>query len=427
MNTGMISSKKEHWLQKLLIAVLCLYAGSLYIGYINDTLLSLQGLTLYAMVGVLLLVILQRGSIKLNSYTVWYGIFMIFAILSCIYATNRSMAAAGLYPVLIVLIFSVAMAMVITRRAHMEYLFYAMVFGSVILTVYLAVTGKFSDYTDVGDRFGGELTGNANVFASVYMIAAAASVYFMFRMKTARGKLLFLATFISQLYALVVSGGRKYFIFPFILIYLMALQKRDKKSRIHIIRVSILFAALVFAVYMLIMKVEFLYENIGYRFEDLIDYTLDQSTDVEGGTIIRQKMVDRGMELWRSSPILGHGMDMFTAISGFGVYSHNNFVELLCNHGLLGFIWYYGFYIYLLIKLLKNKRNDTLKHFLIGFVAALFVYETGAVAYDTLVTQMFLMFASIYLFLPSEEDAAVAQLPKANAATAEASGEDGKH
>lgn len=399
-----VPSEKQSFFQKATLFVICVYAVSLYVGYISSALLSLQGLTLYAMVGLFALVVIQKGSLRLNAYFIWYGLFMALALFSCIYAPNRGVAFSEIYSLLIVLVFALTITMVVTKREHIEYILIALLIGSSILTVYLAVTGGFENYSDAGSRFGGELTGNANIFASVYMIAAAASVYFLFKLKNKRFKLAVLASFVMQLYALVVSGGRKYFIFPFILIYLMALQKRDKKSRSHVIRVTLIFALLLFIIYRLIMDVDFLYENIGYRFEDLINYASGQYSDVEGGTIIREKMTEKGLELWAAAPFMGHGADMFSVLGGFGVYSHNNFVEMLCNHGIIGFIWYYGFYLYVVIKLLKMKNNDTMRHFLIGFVVSLLVYETGAIAYDTLVTQMFLIFSVVYMRLRSHED-----------------------
>ena len=46
---------------------------------------------------------------------------------------------------------------------------------------------------------------------------------------------------------------------------------------------------------------------------------------------------------------------------------HNNFVELLCSGGLIGFLIYYGMYFYLFQNLLRYKHADR-KHFEICFV-----------------------------------------------------------
>lgn len=404
MNGLPIISKEKHTLfQKATLVTVCVYALSLYVGYVNSSLTRLQGLSLYAMVGLLFFVVLQTGYLRLNSYHIWYGIFMLASLVSCIYSVDRGKSFSSMYGLAIVFVFAVAVNAVITRRVHIEVFFLALIVGSAILTVYLMATGQFKNIEDTGSRFGEALTGNANVFASIYMIAASVTAYFLFKYKGHFWiRLPFLAALILQLYALTVSGGRKYFLFPFILLYVIAIQRKDKRQRSHFIRVSVVAAIATIVIYQLLMNNEFLYTGIGYRFEDLIQYTLGQSSEVEGGTIIREKMVENGLALWRESPIFGHGLNAFSVIGGFGVYSHNNYVEMLCNHGVVGFVIYYGFYFYILFKLLKRRENDIMRQFFIGFILCLFIYDFGAISYNTLVTQFFLIFASVYMKLGRE-------------------------
>jgi O-antigen ligase len=398
MNASPLITKEKHNLfQKATLIAICVYALSLYVGYVNSTLLRLQGLSLYAMVGLLLFAVLQKGYVRINSYLIWYGAFIVAAIISCLYSADRSNSFSALYGLVIVWIFAFALNTVVAERKHIEVFFVALIIGSAVLTVYLMATGQFESFDDTGSRFGEALTGNANIFASIYMIAAAVTAYFLFKQKSLRAKLPFIAALALQLYALTMSGGRKYFLFPFILLYVIAIQRKDRRQRTHFIRVSIISVLFAVMVYQLLMNNEFFYTSIGYRFEDLIEYTIGQSSEVEGGTIIREQMIAKGLELWRESPVFGHGLDAFASIGGFGVYAHNNYVEMLCNHGIFGFVFYYGFYLYMLYKLLKRKENDIMRQFLIGFILCLFVYDFGAISYDTLVTQFFLIFASVYM------------------------------
>jgi len=383
-------------LQSFALILVCIYACTLYIGYINGTFLSLQSLCLYGTVGMTVVIVIHKGYFKLNQYLLWFMGFIALSIISCLYAENMSKAFSGAYSLVIVWIFCFALTMIIETKRQIEYFLIALVIGSVILTGYLQFSGMFETMSDTANRFGEELTGNANVFAAVYMIAAAASVYFILGDQKKIYKILAIVAFAVQLYALSMSGGRKYFLFPFILMYIMSLQKKTKEQRTHMVRNTLIAVVILIVVYYLLMNVEFLYETIGYRFEDLFNYTTGESDEAEVGTLIREAMIERGWELWLESPVLGHGLNMFSEISGFGVYSHNNFIEILCNHGLVGFAWYYGFYIYAIVKLWKNKRVDNMKRFLIAFVICLFVYEYGAISYNTLITQVFLVFAMLY-------------------------------
>jgi len=56
---------------------------------------------------------------------------------------------------------------------------------------------------------------------------------------------------------------------------------------------------------------------------------------------IRERMVSVGLHLWAEQPFAGHGAGQFSSLSGFNMYAHNNYVELLANDGIIGLILYY--------------------------------------------------------------------------------------
>lgn len=45
--------------------------------------------------------------------------------------------------------------------------------------------------------------------------------------------------------------------------------------------------------------------------------------------------------LFLSNPVFGYGVDGFSVYSGVGTYCHSNIFELLCDAGLIGFVFYY--------------------------------------------------------------------------------------
>lgn len=60
-------------------------------------------------------------------------------------------------------------------------------------------------------------------------------------------------------------------------------------------------------------------------------------------------LIDTGLKLWKESPVLGHGINTFTPLAGFGLYAHNNYIEEGVGMGIVGvFIWYtiYPFLFY---------------------------------------------------------------------------------
>lgn len=67
---------------------------------------------------------------------------------------------------------------------------------------------------------------------------------------------------------------------------------------------------------------------------------------------------------------------------GIDTYLHNNYVEMLVDGGLIGFIIYYSIYIKLIINLIKNKaKGDRFIAISLVMVALMLISEYGSVSY----------------------------------------------
>ena len=69
-----------------------------------------------------------------------------------------------------------------------------------------------------------------------------------------------------------------------------------------------------------------------------------------------------GMEWFQKYPLFGIGMGNPHILAGtylnFDAYLHNNFVELLCGGGVVGFVLYYAIFVYLFVGLFKYRKAD---------------------------------------------------------------------
>lgn len=76
-------------------------------------------------------------------------------------------------------------------------------------------------------------------------------------------------------------------------------------------------------------------------------------------TILRGQLRDLGLEWFLKYPIGGIGMANPHIIAAqycsFDAYLHNNFVELLCGGGIIGFCLYYAIYVYIFRQLWKYR------------------------------------------------------------------------
>lgn len=130
----------------------------------------------------------------------------------------------------------------------------------------------------------------------------------------------------------------------------------DKTNRIK--RLSLL-VLLFIGAYFFVFEIPTIYNILGVRVERLI-YSLMGQSVADISINERSNLVMYGLAWFRQKPVFGYGMYTFkekigTALYGVNKYSHNNYVEILFGTGIVGFITYYWFYVYLLIKSFKNR------------------------------------------------------------------------
>ena len=390
------------------IALLCLYILLLYLNYVTSALATLQTIALYGSLGMALVMVVLVGKVRLNRYLVWYLVFSALGAVGALFSSSPSYSLGGVYLPVVVFAICFSLSVFINSESRIKLFMGCLVAGSVMLFLYLAVTGGLSTDGNRGGRLGDLLTGNANNFASVYMAAAFATVYMITNSKRLMTRLALGAAFIAQIYCLILSGGRKFFLLPFIVLYVMLLFKADKNGKKHMIINTVIGIVVMVTFYQLMMRVPFLYDNIGYRFESFYEYSVGNADTTDGSTLERELMRETAIKLWMEKPIFGHGLNMFSKLGGFGVYSHCNYTELLCNHGIVGTVYYYSFFAYLIITLIRKRVSRITGLFFIGVSVGTLFFDYGAVSYFLPISNFFVILSNIYLDVSKSENDAVA-------------------
>lgn len=221
---------------------------------------------------------------------------------------------------------------------------------------------------------------------------------FMFVLKDYKGKknllvILFLLLFI------ILSGTKKSIITIALIVSSTIIFKNPK----HIFKNAIVLSFLGAVALVLLMKVPFIYDMIGNRFESMLAYFNDSNIDVDASTKTRGRFIELGLIFWADSPIWGNGLNSFGYLWGDETtYSHNNYVELLCCSGIMGLISYYLIYLYALVKtfvlFVRNNSIEILLSFCI--VVTCLVNEYGLVTYfeRTPYIMIILVYSQIYKF-----------------------------
>ena len=84
------------------------------------------------------------------------------------------------------------------------------------------------------------------------------------------------------------------------------------------------------------------------------------SSFLQGGSVTDTGLAKRGgmledaVDLWLQRPFTGWGLDQFRNVSGWDTYSHDNYVELLANQGIVGCLLYLMVYVSALLSLARS-------------------------------------------------------------------------
>ena len=169
------------------------------------------------------------------------------------------------------------------------------------------------------------------------------------------------------------------------LVYIVLSRKNIVSAALSVVIVCIG----VLLLYSILINVDFLYELVGHRLQTAINGLLGLGGEIDTSTTTRATLIEKGLKWFNEKPWLGYGLDGFRIMHwqdygsiGTALYSHNNFIEMLVDLGLVGFVLYYSLYVYIFIKGLKALKSKTKSSkFFFALFIALVVSEYARVTY----------------------------------------------
>jgi O-antigen ligase len=137
--------------------------------------------------------------------------------------------------------------------------------------------------------------------------------------------------------------------------------------------------------------------NIFNRFESIqLLFKSEQLT--YGSTADRLSFLKLGLSTFMDNPFFGVGSNNFVVLFPGTGYTHNNYIEILANLGIVGFLPFYLMY-FVLIKKLSKISNKGIRYFLLAFVALFLFKEFALVTYYS----KYLIIVMFWLYLTAEE------------------------
>lgn len=334
------------------------------------------GLLLVAIFGVEFILTRQRKLLFPPEFTgLWFFITLVVA--SCLWATSRDTAIGTATTCAQLLALAlITFNILVSRRTLLP-----LTIGFVTSMVWV-VLGVLLDHggiltLSVEERVGGALK-NANAYAVALVTASVYCWYIFQRTRSNLIKcLLVCCIIIFSQHVIFFSGSRKGMIALVIAVSLYILLRGVLARRASIAQRMgwVLLAVAMGTGFWMVIQLS----SFASRFQEF-----DEDLDTSGGK--RGAMVVTALELWESAPILGKGVNQFREyFHARRTYSHNNYVELLANNGLLGFTTYYSFFVLLVNNMFalmhKNLISRSAVAWMLVIIVLLLFWDVGVVSY----------------------------------------------
>jgi O-antigen ligase len=329
--------------------------------------------------------------------------WMFLTGISCVFGMDQSAAFFKYITLLQVFLITFAFCNLIVWSKSLEFSMASFVFFVVISSVWVSL--NIQSYSTSDGRVFGTL-GNSNLFGLALLASLGILIYFIFSVKSLILKLLLSPVVLFCFNMLLETGSRKGVLGGIVLVILMFSGKLFFLSRSRQISKALAYLAIAFfgvvsaGTYIVSSKH---YHRIERLFKAVEDDSMSGAGISERG---RLDLIDRGVSQAFKDPVLGIGLDNFRNIDGglmssVGTYSHSNYIEIMVSTGLLGFLLFYLFHYFLLLKIFRlrkmagiNERSD-LFFFVATVIIVHLMYDFAMVSYYEKVSWLVVSFVVV--------------------------------
>lgn len=321
---------------------------------------------------------------KLSRYTLWAAVFLTISSASILWAASQQIATFNFVWLAQALIIVALMETFIQDKKDIEFLMKSFVYGGILLSLRLVIETPI-EYWGYA-RLGSVIDYNENDLALKLVFSTIMTLYFISINKKKRFHQILLIGFIV---IVLFTGSKKAFL-GIILGLIFSKVLKLKKNPLFYIYAFIILILVPYGLYYISMNVEPIYNVLGYRVEDMIR-TLRGDETASYSTYLRINMIMTGIEMFTHKPLLGYGIGNYSVLSGFNAYAHNNYIEVLFNQGLVGFLSYYSIYIYILISSMRMMLKNNRDYFPLMIITLIIIFEFAMVSYRLMYLHIIMM------------------------------------
>jgi len=355
--------------------------------------------------------VLNNGmiSLKHQPYIYIYSLFILFFVVHTVLGFSRDNAVSweAIKTLCLNLLIAVCCINILSdSRQKVEKYMKWYIISAILVCVYVVIVKRNS-------LFSGELTRDCiklfsnqeyahNDVPGYAVIALFFIAYFLIEKRI--GKKLGLAAIAFFMIFIILSGARKSLIGALIAIvvypYLYGSKRRSFSSKL--LRICIVMLAMV-AVYIAMIKIDYLYNIIGYKFQDVLIGLISGKFE-ETSSVSRNKMITIGIELIKESPLVGYGLRAWSTWPGLiGSWSHNMLVELTFSGGICAALIYYSFFVIFFVQLKRYTMDDQLGSMLFCYMVFMIIHDMLSVSYLSRMVALIYCFGTAYLKIRRKE------------------------
>lgn len=324
----------------------------------------------------------KTGRLIWSSIYTFALLFALLCFISYIYSYAPDDTLDKTKTIAIVVLMSISIYQYIARGGKIDFALKAYTTSGTLMALYIISKAHLV----VGSRLG-DAVGDANLVGITLALSTTVALYLFF----VERNFIYILQFLCMGYVILLTGSRTavalLFLAVIVLIYVSAYTFHWKLQTVIIITIAL--AVAIYALWQAIMTIPALYNALGIRIISFFQISRGQhSINNERSMQNRMLFAMRALDWFADSPIWGNGINSFpeynaTFADGRYCFSHCNYTELLSGLGILGFIMYYGIYLYSLFYAWKSHHRAASKYkvLLCALIMELLIGDIGLVVY----------------------------------------------
>ena len=346
-----VAQKKSDPIKRIAQALFVIYVFVLYMFSFQTAFVDFTEYIFLAFAGVVVVYIAVKKKILFAKEHYYLLAFCFLSFLTTIWSIDFNTTLTSSISLLLLAGMSILVYQVFDKQ-DVNILLKAVFYAGIALVVTTAINAGFVEYMEAiltGKRLGGAMNA-PNTFGVYCSVSFILGLHLLKKKKVYYGLLL-----VVIFSGILASGSRNAFIITaigsLISIFFAFKNLASSKKALYII----IFLALVLLVYNLGF-----FDSIFSRIENL-DRPSGADSSEDPSLQSRLFMIKFGFERFFSRPIFGYGINnaQFLLEDYFArTYLHNNYIELLVDVGLVGFVLYYINHVTLIKQLMKNRKGS---------------------------------------------------------------------